>query len=278
MKKIIATVLAMVMALALCTTAFAANVESGFLKSTAAGKDVPAVEKTGITYVGNTDPKTTDGKTTAGVYAHYTIDGKIYIVVNTLAEATDVLYKEADAKNVVLYLAEIPTASYVAGKVYSDFADTCGKYEKPANYDATKTYYTYEYAGNTYLAVADSTTGDGVLVVDGKVVVVTTLTGATKVAHVAVPTVKDGKITGYTCSKCKLAAVEAPNFASIPADGTSLGDTYGNWYWPATASTNTNTDKNTSPKTFDAGIAMYVGMALTSVAGSAVVIGKKKEF
>ena len=278
MKKIIATVLAMVMALALCTTAFAANVESGFLKSTAAGKDVPAVEKTGITYVGNTDPKTTDGKTTAGVYAHYTIDGKIYIVVNTLAEATDVLYKEADAKNVVLYLAEIPTANYVAGKVYSDFADTCGKYEKPANYDATKTYYTYEYAGNTYLAVADSTTGDGVLVVDGKVVVVTTLTGATKVAHVAVPTVKDGKITGYTCSKCKLAAVEAPNFASIPADGTSLGDTYGNWYWPATASTNTNTDKNTSPKTFDAGIAMYVGMALTSVAGSAVVIGKKKEF
>ena len=278
MKKIIATVLAMVMALALCTTAFAANVESGFLKSTAAGKDVPAVEKTGITYVGNTDPKTTDGKTTAGVYAHYTIDGKIYIVVNTLAEATDVLYKEADAKNVVLYLAEIPTANYVAGKVYSDFADTCGKYEKPANYDATKTYYTYEYAGNTYLAVADSTTGDGVLVVDGKVVVVTTLPGATKVAHVAVPTVKDGKITGYTCSKCKLAAVEAPNFASIPADGTSLGDTYGNWYWPATASTNTNTDKNTSPKTFDAGIAMYVGMALTSVAGSAVVIGKKKEF
>ena len=277
MKKIIATVLAMVMALALCTTAFAANIEEGFLKSTADGKDVPAVHKTNITYVANTDPKTTDGKTTAGVYAHYDIDGKSYIVVSTLAEATHVLYKEAEAKNVVLYLAEIPTAAYVAGKVYSDFADTCGKYEKPANYDATKTYYTYEVAGDTHLAVADST-GNGVLVVDGKVVVVTTLTNATKVAHVAVPTVKDGKITGYTCSKCKLAAVEAPNFASIPADGTSLGATYGNWYWPATASTNTSTDKNTSPKTFDAGIAMYVGMALTSVAGSAVVIGKKKEF
>ena len=43
------------------------------------------------------------------------------------------------------------------------------------------------------------------------------------------------------------------------------------------ASTTTNTNKP-SPKTFDAGIAMYVGMALTSVAGSAVVIGKKKEF
>ncbi len=33
-----------------------------------------------------------------------------------------------------------------------------------------------------------------------------------------------------------------------------------------------------SAKTFDAGIAMYVGMSLLSVAGSAVVIGKKKEF
>ncbi len=33
-----------------------------------------------------------------------------------------------------------------------------------------------------------------------------------------------------------------------------------------------------SAKTFDAGIALYAGMALASVAGSAVVIGKKKEF
>ena len=44
------------------------------------------------------------------------------------------------------------------------------------------------------------------------------------------------------------------------------------------ATTGTTTGTTTSPKTFDAGIAMYVGMALTSVAGSAVVIGKKKEF
>ena len=45
-----------------------------------------------------------------------------------------------------------------------------------------------------------------------------------------------------------------------------------------TATTTPSTGNTTSPKTFDAGIAMYVGMALTSVAGSAVVIGKKKEF
>ena len=279
MKKIIATVLAMVMALALCTTAFAATPTTGYLKGTE--KDA-GVSKVTLEYTPNTDPVTKDGKTTAGVYAHYTVKyengtevGK-FIVVSSLAEATAVLYNEVDAKNVVLYLAKIPNANYVAGKVYNDFADMCGKYDKPANYDATKTYYTYEYAGNTYLAVADSTTGDGVLVVDGKVVVVSTLRGVSKVGHVAVPTLKDGKTVGYTCSKCKLAAVEAPNYASIPADGTALG--IGNWYWPASASSTTTTTGTTSPKTFDAGIAMYVGMALTSVAGSAVVIGKKKEF
>ena len=42
------------------------------------------------------------------------------------------------------------------------------------------------------------------------------------------------------------------------------------------ATTTPSTDKNTSPKTFDAGIAMYVGMALTSVAGSASSSARKR--
>ena len=70
----------------------------------------------------------------------------------------------------------------------------------------------------------------------------------------------------------------------------SWGQTYANDYkfcWqlkPGTTEeigTKPSTDKKTgvdSAKTFDAGIAMYVGMSLLSVAGSAVVIGKKKEF
>ncbi len=45
-----------------------------------------------------------------------------------------------------------------------------------------------------------------------------------------------------------------------------------------TTTTDTKKDNVTSARTFDAGIAMYVGMSLLSVAGSAVVIGKKKEF
>ena len=276
MKKIIATVLAMVMALALCTTAFAATGDTveGYLKGTNVGA---SAVKTTLTYTGNTDPKTTDGKTVAGVYAHYTESNYgDFIVVNSLADATAVLYSDEACKNVIMYLGQVEVVSYFTGKVYNDFADVCGKFDKPASYDATKTYYTYEDNGTTKLAVAagSSETADKLLTVDGKVVRVVTL-AATKVQHTAVPTVKDGKITGYTCSKCKAVAVEAPNYASIPA-GADTTNLTGNWYW--TTSTTPSTDKNTSPKTFDAGIAMYVGMALTSVAGSAVVIGKKKEF
>ena len=276
MKKIIATVLAMVMALALCTTAFAATGDTveGYLKGTNVGA---SAVKTTLTYTGNTDPKTTDGKTVAGVYAHYTeATYGDFIVVNSLADATAVLYSDEACKNVIMYLGQVEVVSYFTGKVYNDFADVCGKFDKPAGYDATKTYYTYEDNGTTKLAVAagSSETADKLLTVDGKVVRVVTL-AATKVQHTAVPTVKDGKITGYTCSKCKAVAVEAPNYASIPA-GADTTNLTGNWYW--TTSTTPSTDKNTSPKTFDAGIAMYVGMALTSVAGSAVVIGKKKEF
>ena len=63
--------------------------------------------------------------------------------------------------------------------------------------------------------------------------------------------------------------------------GTKFAASY-QFAWQLTAGTETK-PADTKPgvdsaKTFDAGIAMYVGMSLLSVAGSAVVIGKKKEF
>ena len=63
--------------------------------------------------------------------------------------------------------------------------------------------------------------------------------------------------------------LDAAEWADLP--GTVRPSSNVTYYGTATGNT-------PSPKTFDAGIAMYVGMALTSVAGSAVVIGKKKEF
>lgn len=282
MKKIIATVLAMVMALALCTTAFAADeVKAESYQYTNAatytkGTVVAEFHKAVAAKV-NKDGEQTDPAN----IAHYTIksgltDTATYVVVNKLAEADLVLYSDDAGKNVVLYLAEAVVSYDGSGKVFKNFGDKCGQVDFD-DYDSTKTYYTTNAVGDDTIYVADED-GTVALMVSGKLVTVTptTVTTDSTVPHSAVPTVKDGKVVGYTCSKCKVAAVEAANLASIPEDADQSGLT-GNWYWPV-AGTTTTTDTTTSPKTFDAGIAMYVGMALTSVAGSAVVIGKKKEF
>lgn len=59
------------------------------------------------------------------------------------------------------------------------------------------------------------------------------------------------------------------------ADGSVSTPSTGGYYYHPTTDTKT-TDTKGSPKTFDAGIALYVGMALTSAAGVAFV-GKKRE-
>ena len=63
-------------------------------------------------------------------------------------------------------------------------------------------------------------------------------------------------------------------------DGVILGNVA--YYWTTDKDNGTKADDTKkgvdSAKTFDAGVAMYVGMSLLSVAGGAVVIGKKKEF
>ena len=58
-------------------------------------------------------------------------------------------------------------------------------------------------------------------------------------------------------------------------DGYTVPQSSGYYYYQPTTDTKT-TDTKGSPKTFDAGIALYVGMALTSVTGVAFV-GKKRE-
>ncbi|MFR8203282.1 MAG: hypothetical protein ACLU8T_03440 [Oscillospiraceae bacterium] len=70
----------------------------------------------------------------------------------------------------------------------------------------------------------------------------------------------------------------AINGAEYRADGNTTytkPSSGGYYYYQPTTDTKT-TDTKGSPKTFDAGIALYVGMALTSAAGVAFV-GKKRE-
>ena len=296
MKKIIATVLAMVMALALCTTAFAApttlTTKAKAYRDTSATEAVKSPVGEGaweitVTYTPATTPTLVDGKQTAiANVAYYQVSSvdafntaygeKKYVAVGSLAEADLVLYADADAKSVMLYLAENPAIYGASGTKYTNFGDKCGQYNiTPV---AGETYYTTNASTLPGLFITDDN-GTGSLMVDGKVVKVTQVVANLSdalVKHVAIPTTDaNGKVTAYTCSKCGAKAVKAANVASIPSGAFVIE---GTWYFPAVATSTTTDGSASSPKTFDAGIAMYVGMALTSVAGSAVVIGKKKEF
>ena len=82
------------------------------------------------------------------------------------------------------------------------------------------------------------------------------------------------------------STVEGKEPLTVSGDYNMTKDSEGNYtiakkptsyyYYPSTSDTTTSTTTKGSPKTFDAGIALYVGMALTSAAGVAFV-GKKRE-
>ena len=85
--------------------------------------------------------------------------------------------------------------------------------------------------------------------------------------------VADGAITGGTYTS--EPTVPSGYKATKNDDGTWTVSKISYYYYPSTSDTTTSTTTKGSPKTFDAGIALYVGMALTSVTGLAYT-GKKK--
>ena len=102
---------------------------------------------------------------------------------------------------------------------------------------------------------------------------------ALKVAKDSTITLPTPTRSGYTFAgwyngTTKVAAeYKAENNITLTAKWTSTSS--GGYYYYPTTDTKT-TDTKGSPKTFDAGIALYVGMALASAAGVAFV-GKKRE-
>ena len=309
MKKIIATVLAMVMALALCTVAFAAEIndKAGVVNPTNGDtvsstvtwnntkKDLTAVVADGhdtywtatgnLYYVWNKDSgkfiQITDAQQ-AIIAAGYT-DTKV-IVKEIAAAATC----EDDGYNVTVYTNLDENAKYVK-------VDDVDAFNKKQTVESDKMVYDEDdivYFGTSYtnaiayLGVNDVAGNDlpagHILVKDGT-------TYGTAKADVYKCALCGGRFVTVLNSETgslKSEYYAANNTAAVAAYAAKNGIVSSKLVKTATTlytveagkTTTPSTDKNTSPKTFDAGIAMYVGMALTSVAGSAVVIGKKKEF
>ena len=298
MKKIIATVLAMVMALALCTTAFAAPV-AGYTGYTRGGEKLMKDATNAESFSVEAHEATFDKATGAGNVAYYSVDGATaantsYNGDYTKADKTDFDLQLTKSGASTLYLKHVNEGAKYVAKVeaFTKIGDKCGQLDV----DADGTYYvnTSKYtdtnsvtkdAGEVYFMASDAN-GAVYVLLNGKLVSVTLAGEQTLVGHTWVAVEKDGKVVSYKCSDCgtvasiykTYAAAKASGLKNVEAFVNDDGETIYLAYTDGKTDTTKPTDTNTSPKTFDAGIAMYVGMALTSVAGSAVVIGKKKEF
>ena len=297
MKKIIATVLAMVMALALCTTAFAAPV-AGYTGYTRGGEKLMVNATDAESFSVEAHEATFNKATGAGNVAYYTVSNATdantaYNGDYTKADKTDFDLQLTKSGASTLYLKHVNSGAVYVAKVeaFTKIGDKCGQLDV----DADGTYYvnTSKYnsdnvtkdAGEVYFMASDADEAVYVLL-NGKLVSVTLAGEQTLVGHTWVAVEKDGKVVSYKCSDCGTVASIYKTYAAAKASGLKNVEAFVNddgetIYLAYTDGKTDNTkpaDGTSSPKTFDAGIAMYVGMALTSVAGSAVVIGKKKEF
>ena len=323
MKKIVALVLSLVMALSLCTVAFGVDYIKGNKMYNVKPTGEPDYNGTWSIDVKYTKPVTNaNGTGYIGYYQQKDANGNVVqperLFVPCDRNDAETVYAVNADNSFLTYVREVSDVYYVgvADKVVS-------KNDGPA--DCTTDHYKYDgymFKGHFYVD-ADTVGAPGTavnLLVDGKLVSVKDVTDEEHfvvwASHVLLKGTKNDKTGWYEC-KCAIcggtfactdsmnvlkanAIKEGDTFSystdnaslviseqkaagkySLPV-GTPLSGSY-NWCWALTAGTETKPAETKKPgvdsaKTFDAGIAMYVGMSLLSVAGSAVVIGKKKEF
>jgi len=291
MKKIIATVLAMVMALALCTTAFAASPKYDTIYDKK-GNKVDSADT--AVYAVETDTKASFDKdsgvgfvkTVKIMHGSTAYDGETY-VESTKADYDLKLTADGRAP---LYLSKVNFGGkYLCKAVaFTAIGEKCGQYDG----DADTKYYTnssnYKSDDTVYLFEATDT-GSMNILVDGKLVSVDVVGKLDDEVNPhewkAASYDKDNKVATYKCAKCGTVATVYKTEDAAWAAGVNTvevlknGDIIGfNYTVPGAGGSGSSSGTKPSPKTFDAGIALYAAMALTSVAGSAVVIGKKKEF
>ena len=230
-------------------------------------------------------------------------NGEYYVKTTTpTTESYAVTYA---GKTTVLYYVDVADVQNANAFAYAGSAtafdkfstfDKCG-YVTVAQMPAATDVY-FQTAAGAALNVAykaAATTGTDVTknyLLDGEVVTVATTVPVVDHKFVAsgykYDTVKKINVpTSALCTKCLETSSVIYKDGKVPA-GTKYyelwdGNNTTDYSVVATvapvggAVVTPSTDKVTSAETFDAGIAMYVGMSVMAAAGSAVVIGKKKD-
>ena len=310
MKKIVALALCLVLALSLCATAFADGVTNPdkyelYLANSANMKDAKTVN-TGKTASGTDATVTVSAAQTysdgSGVIEYLNITATAAGMTGTYVKttsplATDFAVTEKGKTAVLYYVTKVTDTAYgFAVTEFKDFGLNCGQIYKSATNEAT---YYVDADGTVYIGKDDRpadtyNTTEKKALFDGEVITVyevktTDVKGTTdkvlKHVYYMSASALDGTTivpTAFSCQNCGDKTTEFYKTTKLPAGKTAdykvKVDNVDYYVIPSGTAAATTAAGVTSAKTFDAGIAMYVGMSLMAVTGSAVVIGKKKEF
>ena len=277
MKKIVALVLSLVMVLGLATVAMADTTTTtlkytdGYKLYTMTGTDDLNTLKSDYTksVTGNVTTTVGDKTTVKYTATTYTVDGNVL----TEVDATVAKYKLVKDNAIVAYLTDagaVSTEAVVTKAVTTVKAEkaTCGDYVG----DGEAVVFVID--GKAY-----ESTGANWAVYNGKFVNYGNV--VTPVAHKYAAntySAADASIATVKCTVCKNVynTLTAKQVATmLPAAYTYDATLQVYVATGATVAADADTDKVESAETFDAGIAMYVGMSVMAAAGSAVVLKKK---